>query len=89
MANRGDRADQTLIGSPLEIMGQHPQLATAEHTVLAAVERSGIIVVVWTGYPSRSPPKAHGCGSGTTSWRQLRDWQAPGVWERLHETLLN
>ena len=34
-------------------------------------------------------PKELGCGSGTTCWRRLRDWQEAGVWERLHETLLN
>jgi transposase len=34
-------------------------------------------------------PKAPGCGSASTSWRRLRDWQVAGVWERLHETLLN
>ncbi|VWC73669.1 Insertion element IS402 [Burkholderia contaminans] len=29
-----------------------------------------------------------GCGSGVTCWRRLRDWQAAGVWDRLHELLL-
>jgi transposase len=27
-------------------------------------------------------------GSGVTAWRRLRDWQLPGVWERLHAALL-
>lgn len=49
----------------------------------------GIIVVLRTGCPWRLLPKALGCGSGTTCWRRLRDWQKAGVWERLHETLLN
>lgn len=30
-----------------------------------------------------------GCGSGTTCWRRLRDWNDAGVWERLHQTLLD
>ncbi len=30
-----------------------------------------------------------GCGSGSTCWRRLRDWQEAGVGERLHATLLN
>ena len=34
-------------------------------------------------------PKVLGSGSGTTCWRRLRDWQAAGVWERLHTKLLN
>jgi hypothetical protein len=29
-----------------------------------------------------------GCGSGVTCWRRLRDWQAAGVWDRLHRELL-
>lgn len=30
-----------------------------------------------------------GCGSGVTCWRRLRDWQEAGVWDRLHQTLLD
>jgi transposase len=26
--------------------------------------------------------------SGVTAWRRLRDWQAAGVWARLHRELL-
>jgi transposase len=26
--------------------------------------------------------------SGITAWRRLRDWQAAGVWDRLHRELL-
>ena len=29
-----------------------------------------------------------GCGCGLTCWRRLRDWQAAGLWQKLHETLL-
>src|SRR5919106_2619488 len=49
----------------------------------------GIIFVLRTGTPWRLLPKELGCGSGPTCWRRLRDWQAAGVWERLHATLLN
>ena len=49
----------------------------------------GIVFVLRTGCPWRLLPKELGCGSGTTCWRRLRDWQATRVWERLHETLLN
>lgn len=34
------------------------------------------------------PPEL-GCGSGTTCWRRLRDWQAAEVWDRLHRALLD
>ena len=50
---------------------------------------AGIVFVLRTGCPWRLLPKELGCGSGTTCWRRLRDWQEAGVWERLHETLLN
>src|SRR5262249_6992364 len=29
-----------------------------------------------------------GCGSGSTCWRRLVEWERAGVWRRLHETLL-
>ncbi len=49
----------------------------------------GIIFALRTGCPWRLLPQELGCGSGTTCWRRLRDWQDAGVWERLHRTLLN
>jgi transposase len=50
---------------------------------------SGIVFALRTGCPWRLLPKELGCGSGTTCWRRLRDWQEAGVWERLHQTLLD
>ncbi len=50
---------------------------------------AGIVFVLRTGCPLRLLPMELGCGSGTTCWRRLRDWQAARVWERLRETLLN
>ena len=41
----------------------------------------GIIFVLRTGCPWRFLPQELGCGSGTTCWRRLRDWQEAGVWE--------
>ena len=29
------------------------------------------------------------CGSGMTCWRRLKEWHEFGVWERLHEALLD
>jgi transposase len=49
----------------------------------------GIVFVLRTGCPWRMLPKELGCGSGSTCWRRLRDWQEDGVWARLHKTLLN
>ena len=50
---------------------------------------AGIVFVLRTGCPWRLLPNELGCGSGTTCWRRLRDWQEAGVWQRLHERLLN
>ncbi|MFI5884935.1 transposase [Streptomyces sp. NPDC051554] len=33
-------------------------------------------------------PQEPGFGSGMTRWRQLRDWNEAGVWQRLHEVPL-
>jgi transposase len=49
----------------------------------------GIVFVLRTGCPWRLVPNALGCGSGTTCWRRLRDRQKAGVWQRLHEIVLN
>jgi transposase len=45
--------------------------------------------VLKTGIPWEYLPLEMGCGSGMTCWRRLRDWQRRGVWQRLHELLLN
>jgi len=50
---------------------------------------SGILFVLRTGLPWSYLPTELGCGSASTCWRRLRDWQQAGVWERLYRTLLN
>jgi transposase len=50
---------------------------------------TGIIFVLKSGIQWELLPQEMGCGSGMTCWRRLRDWQAAGVWERLHHTLLD
>ena len=49
---------------------------------------TGIIFVLKSGIPWEMLPQELGCGSGMTCWRRLRDWQQAGVWERLHQRLL-
>ena len=49
---------------------------------------TGILFVLKTGIPWDYLPLEMGCGSGMTCWRRLRDWQAAGVWQQLHEVLL-
>ena len=50
---------------------------------------SGILFVLRTGVPWGYLPTELGCGSASTCWRRLRDWQAAGVWARLYRALLN
>ena len=53
------------------------------------VALTGIIFVLRSGIPWEMLPQELGCGSGMTCWRRLRDWQAGGVWDRLHRPLLD
>jgi transposase len=50
---------------------------------------TGILFVLRTGIPWEYLPKEMGCGSGMTCWRKLRDWQKAGVWDKMHQVLLN
>jgi len=50
---------------------------------------TGILFVLKTGIGWEHLPKEMGCGSGMTCWRRLRDWQNAGVWDKIHQTLLN
>jgi transposase len=50
---------------------------------------TGILFVLSTGIPWEYLPMEMGCGSGMTCWRRLRDWQAAGVWDKLHQVLLS
>jgi transposase len=50
---------------------------------------TGIVFVLKSGIPWEMLPQEMGCGSGSTCWRRLRDWQQAGVWEELHRVLLN
>jgi transposase len=47
-----------------------------------------ILFVLQTGLRWDLLPREMSCGSGMSCWRRLRDWQAAGVWEQLHEVLL-
>ena len=49
----------------------------------------GILFLVRTGCGWENIPKELVCGSGMTCWRQLRDWQVAGVWQKIWNVLLN
>jgi transposase len=46
------------------------------------------LLVLHAGLPWEWLPQELGYGSGMTCRRRLRDWQAAGVWSRLHRSLL-
>ncbi|WP_155643499.1 IS5 family transposase [Burkholderia cepacia] len=50
---------------------------------------NGILFVLKTDIRWNHLPTRLGFGSGATWWRRLDDWQKAGVWERLHELLLD
>ena len=45
---------------------------------------TGIIFVLRTGIPWELLPREMGCGSGVSCWRRLRDWEAAGIWQKIH-----
>ena len=49
---------------------------------------TGILFVLRSGIPWEMLPAEMNCGCGMSCWRRLRDWQAAGVWRRLHQVLL-
>ena len=49
---------------------------------------TGILFVLRSGIAWEMLPLEMGCGSGVTCWRRLRDWQEAGVWQRVHQELL-
>ena len=49
---------------------------------------TGILFVLKTGIAWVDLPAEMNCGCGMTCWRRLRDWDAAGVWQKLHGVLL-
>jgi len=50
---------------------------------------TGIVFVLKSGIPWEMLPQEMGCGSGSTCWRRLREWEELGVWSKLHRVLLD
>jgi transposase len=48
----------------------------------------GILFVLITGIGWEDLPQELGFGSGMTCWRRLRDWQAAGAFEKIHQAML-
>lgn len=65
-----------------------PKLRGGRPRIQNRATLSGILFVLRSGIPWEMLPLEMGCGSGVTCWRRLREWQAAGLWERLHRHLL-
>ena len=49
----------------------------------------GILFVLITGIGWEDLPQELVFGSGMTCWRRLRDWQAAGAFEQIHQAVLS
>lgn len=48
----------------------------------------GILFVLRSGLSYKMLPAEIGYGSGMPCWRRLRDWHEAGVWQHLHQVVL-
>jgi transposase len=77
------QAIQPLLPAPAPRYGGRPRVD--DRAALA-----GIVYQLRTGVSWLLLPTGElGCGSPVTCWRRLRDWQRAGVWQRLHQVLLD
>jgi transposase len=77
------QAIQPLLPTPAPRYGGRPRVD--DRAALA-----GIVYQLRTGVPWRLlPTRELGCGSPVTCRRRLRDWQRAGLWQRLHQVLLD
>ena len=50
---------------------------------------TGIIFILKTGLPWEDLPQEMGCGCGMTCWNRFRNRQPAGVWDQIHQILLD
>lgn len=75
---------EPLLPPPKPRRFRHPGRKPLERRKVLA----GIIFVLKTGIPWEELPVEMGCGCGMTCLNYLKAWQKAGVWQNLHEVLL-
>lgn len=83
----GNRQSRPWIESLLPKPG--PKKAEGRPRVPDRQALSGILFVLHSGIQWEYPPQELGFGSGMTCWRRLAAWNDAGVWDQLHQLLLN
>jgi transposase len=80
--------DPWAVIEPLLPLPRHPGPKGGRPPVGNRPALTGILFVLKSGIPWEMLPREMGCGCGMTCWRRLRDWQAAGVWTKVHAELL-
>ena len=80
---RCGRVSSRCFRSPVAVRG-----AAADGRGSPSAALTGILFVPRGGLPWQMLPREMGCGSGSTFWRRLVEWERAVVWRRLRETLL-
>ncbi|MGN2638629.1 transposase [Nocardia takedensis] len=55
----------------------------------SALVFEGILFVLFTGIGREDLPQELGLGSGMTCGRRVRDWTETGVFDRMHQAMLD
>ena len=71
------------------IVEMDPRARTGRPRVPDRDALRGILFVLKTGIQWEFLPQEMGCGSGMTCWRRLNRWNELGVWDRIHQLLLD
>lgn len=71
------------------LLPKHPYVpGVGKPRVSDRVCLTGILFVLRTGIPWEDFPQEMGC-CGMTLWNRLEEWSRAGVWQRLHQLLLD
>jgi transposase len=71
------------------LLPKHPYVpGVGKPRVSDRVCLTGILFVLRTGIPWEDFPQEMGC-CGMTLWNRLEEWGRAGVWQRLHQLLLD